>query len=290
MGFLLSLFETEGVRVMGLRINTNLASIAAQRQISLSQRQTEGNMKSLASGNKFDNPSESSAEYAIAEQLRGQIAGVKAGRVNAENAQSFVQIAEGGLNEQNNILIRMRELAVQAASDTFSETERELVNKEFEQLQQEVDRIAKTTQFGSTRLLAGDTKEYEFQVGAYGTSENIIKYKSDTDTQSSALNVDSLDVTSKSDARESIQTLDEALTKIAEARAGFGAIQSRLESTVNHAGVQAENLEAAHSRLADTNIAQSVSDMYRAQAMQQYQISVLNEANRFPGNVIRLIA
>ena len=275
---------------MGLRINTNLASIAAQRQISLSQRQAEGNMKSLASGNNFDNPSESSADYSIAEQLRGQLAGVKAGRANAENAQSFVQIAEGGLNEQNNILIRMRELAVEAASDTNSDTERELINKEFEQLQQEVDRVAKTTRFGSTRLLTGDAKDYEFQVGAYGTSENVIKYRSDTDTQGSALNVDSLGVTSKSDARDALQTLDEALTKIAEARASFGAIQSRLESTVNHAGVQAENLEAAHSRLADTDIAESVSQMYRAQAMQQYQISVLSEANRFPGSVIRLIA
>lgn len=275
---------------MGLRINTNLASLAAQRQISLSQRQTEGSMKSLASGNRFDNPNESSAEYSIAENLRGQIAGVKAGRINAENAQSFVQIAEGGLNEQNNILIRMRELAVQAASDTFSDEERELIQMEFGQLQQEVDRIAQTTQFGSNKVLAGNAREYEFQVGAYGGAENIIKYKSDADTRAGSLGVDSLEVSGKSDARDSLETLDEALGKIAQARASFGAIQSRLESTINHAGTQAENLENARSRMADTNIAQAVSDMYRNQAMQQYQISVLNEANRFPGSVIRLVA
>jgi len=274
---------------MGLRINTNLASIAAQRQIGLSQRQSEGSMRALASGNKFANPDESSADYSIAEHLRGQIAGMKAGQKNAENAQSFIQVAEGGLNEQNNLLIRMRELAVQAASDTFSDQEREFLNSEFEQLQQEVDRIALTTQFGSQKLLAGQDRDYDFQVGAYGGPENVIKYKSETNTRAGELGVDSLTVLDKSDARDSLETIDEALGKIAQARSNFGAIDSRLNSTINHAGVQVENLEAARSRIADTNIAQAVSDMYRNQALQQYQISILSEANRFPGSVIRLI-
>ncbi len=275
---------------MGLRINTNLASLAAQRQIGLSQRQVEGTMKSLASGNRFDNPNESAADHSISEHLRSQISGVRAGRMNAENAQSFIQVAEGGLSEQNNILIRMRELAVQSASDTFSNTERELLQSEFVQLQEEIDRIAQTTQFGSQKLLSGDTRDYEFQVGAYKGDENVIRYKADADTRASALGVDSLGVSDRSDARDSIENLDEALTKIAMVRANFGAIDSRLSSTINHAGMQEEGLSAARSRIGDTNIAQAASDMYRNQAMQQYQISVLNEANRFPGNVIRLIA
>ncbi len=274
---------------MGLRINTNLASLAVQRQISLTQRQSEGAMKSLASGNRFDNPNESSAEHAIAEELRGQITGVKAGQKNAENAQSFIQVAEGGLNEQNNILIRMRELAVQAASDTFSDKERGFLNSEFTQLQQEVDRIAQTTQFGSQKLLSGNSKTYEFQVGAYGGPENIIKYKTETNTRASALNVDGLDVESISGARDSLKTLDEALNTVSGARASFGAIQSRLDSTISHSSLQTENLQAAHSRIADTDVAQATSQMYRSQALQQYQISVLNEANRFPGSVIRLV-
>lgn len=275
---------------MGLRINTNLASLAAQRQIGLSQRQSEGSMKALASGNRFANPNESSADYSIAEHLRGQIAGMKAGMNNAENAKSFIQVAEGGLNEQNNILIRMRELAVQASSDTFSDQEREFLDVEFQQLLAEVERISQTTQFGSQKLLAGDTKDYEFQVGAFGSKENIIEYRADANTTASELGVDGLAVTDKSDARDSLETIDEALTKIASARANFGAIDSRFNSTINHTGGQAEALEGARSRIADTNIAQAVSDMYRNQALQQYQISVLNEANRFPGSVIRLIA
>jgi flagellin len=275
---------------MGLRINTNLASIAAQRQISLSQREAEGTMKALASGNRFDNPNENSADYSISEHLRGQIAGLKAGQNNAENAQSFIQVAEGGLNEQNNILIRMRELAVQAASDTFSERERGFLNSEFSQLKEEINRIALTTQFGSQKLLAGDNREYDFQVGAYSGDENIIKYKSNADTRASELGVDSLSVNDASDARGSLENLDEALLKIAEARSNFGAVDSRLSSTVNNSAIQTENLEAAHSRIADTNIAQATSDMYRSQALQQYQISVLKEANQYPGSVIRLIA
>lgn len=275
---------------MGLRINTNLASLTAQRQLSLSQRQTEGNMKALASGNKFSNPAESAAEHSIGEQLRGQVAGVKAGRVNAENALSFVQIAEGGLNEQNNILIRLRELAVQAASDTFSDSERAMIQMEFEQLQQEISRIAETTRFGSNKLLAGEKREYEFQVGSYKGGENIVTYRAETDTRGTALGTDGLRVDDKSDARDSLETIDEALAKITTARASFGAIQSRLESTASHAGTMEEALEGARSKIADTDVAQATSAMYRNQALQQYQIAVLNEANRFPGNVLRLIA
>lgn len=274
---------------MGLRINTNLASIAAQRHISSTQRKSEGAMKALASGDRFDDPTASPADYSISEHLRGQIAGMKAGKNNAESAQSFIQVAEGGLNEQNNILIRMRELSVQAASDTFSDTERELLNTEFEQLQQELDRIALTTQFGSQKLLAGQEREYDFQVGAYSAPENIIKYKSETNTMGDALGVASLTVLDKGDARESMEALDEALVSIARARSNFGAVDSRLDSTVNNSAVQIENLSAARSRLADTDVAEAVSTMFKNQALQQYQIAVLSEANRIPGSILRLI-
>ena len=275
---------------MGLRINTNVPSIAAQRQLGMSQRKAEGAMKSLASGNRFDNPGESAADSSIAEHLRGQIAGMKSAKMNAENAVSFVQIAEGGLNEQNNLLIRMRELSVQSASDTYSDQEREFLQTEFTQLQEEIDRIAETTRFGSNKMLAGDNREYEFQVGAYKGSENVITYKADADTRTSALGVDSADVSDKSDARDALESIDEALTKIAMARSSFGSVQSRMDSTINNAGVQIENLEAARSRVADTDVASAVSEMYKQQALQQYQITVLNEANRFPASVIKLVA
>lgn len=274
---------------MGLRINTNLGSIAAQRQLSLSHRDVERNMKQLASGNRFSDMSEGSGDFAIAEHLRGQVRGMRAAQMNAENATSFVQIAEGGLNEQSNILIRMRELAVQSASDTFSDTERGMMNMEFKQLGEELDRIAQTTQFGSHRVLAGDSKSYEFQVGSNKGDENIIRYESDTDTTGSALSISGLDVSDKGDARDAMETIDEALTSVSKARANFGAIQSRLSSAVSFAGAQVENLEAAHSRIADTDFAEAVSEMTKRKALEQYQIAVLAQANQFPENVLRLL-
>lgn len=275
---------------MGLRINTNLASIAAQHQLGKSQRKNEGTMRALASGNRFDNPGESSAQYAIGEHLRGQISGMRSAKMNAENAYSFIQVAEGGLNEQNNILIRLRELAVQSASDTFSNTEREFIEQESSQLIAEFNRIAETTSFGSNKLLNGDEKEYEFQVGSYGGEENRITYKADTDTRASSLNVDSINMDDRNDARDALETIDEALQKVAGARSRFGAIQSRLDSVLNNQNVQIENLEAARSRVADTDVAQAVSEMYKQQALQQYQISILAQANQFPSNILRLIA
>jgi flagellin len=275
---------------MGLRINTNLASIAAQRQLSLSSKSLESSMKQLASGSRFADMTQGGGDFAIAEHLRGQIRGMKAARFNAQNANSFIQVAEGGLNEQNNILIRQRELAIQAASDTFSDNEREMLDQEYQQLNQELDRIAKTTTFGSHRLLMGEEKQYEFQVGAYGGAENIITYDSDTNTTASALDVAGNGVADKSDARSAVESIDEALQTIAQARANFGAMQSRLDSVDNNAGVQIENLEAAHSRLADTDVAEAVSTMYKQQALQQYQLQVLGKANQFPSNIVNMIA
>jgi flagellin len=276
--------------VMGLRINTNLGSIAAQRQLAVSSREIDRSMKQLASGSRFADMTEGAADFAIAEHLRGQISGMQAARMNAQNANSFVQIAEGGLNEQNNILIRQRELAVQSASDTFSDTERGMIDQEFQQLSQEFDRIAKTTQFGSHKLLSGESKTYEFQVGAYGGKENIITYKANTDTTSSGIGVSGLGVSDKSDARDSIDSIDSALEKVANARASFGAMQSRLNSVESNADVQIENLQAAHSRIADTDVAQAASDLVKGQALQQYQIQVLSQANQFPMNVLKIVA
>lgn len=274
---------------MGLRINTNLGSIAAQRQLSLSHREVERNMKQLASGDRFSDMTEGAGDFAIAEHLRGQARGMRAAQMNAENATSFVQIAEGGLNEQSNILIRMRELAVQSASDTFSDTERGMMDMEFTQLGQELDRIAQSTQFGSHRVLAGDSKSYEFQVGSNKGEENIIRYESDTDTTASALSISGLSVSDKSDARDAMETIDEALTSVSKARANFGAVQSRLSSVVSFTGTQVENLEAAHSRIADTDFAEAVSEMTKHKALEQYQIAVLAQANQFPENVLRLL-
>jgi flagellin len=275
---------------MGLRINTNLASLAAQRQISLTQRNSDGALRALASGNRFDDPNESGADFSISEHLRAQIAGLKAAQNNAENAQGFIQVAESGLNEQNNLLIRMRELSVQAASDNFSDTEREFMNTEFQELKKEVDRIALSTQYGSQKLLAGQNKEFDFQVGTNKGPENVIKFKSEADTRAGELGVDSLDVADQDEALDSLESIDQALEKIAGARSSLGAVDSRLNSTISHVSALSYGISQARSQIADTDVAKASSEMVRARVLQQYQAAVLAQANEMPGLSLKLIA
>lgn len=273
-----------------LRVSPVTASLMAQRYLGLTQRSTEKAMKDLASGSRFNTPGADAAGAAIAEQLEGQVRGQKAALNNADNATSFIQVAEGALNEQNNILIRLRELAVQAASDTYSDQEREFLNYEYTQLTQELERIAKTTTFGSTALLDGRSRDYEFQVGTSGKEDSIIRYTSDTNTTATELGVDGGEVLSKGEARNNLDDIDGAMTKVAEARAKYGAIQSRMDSAANNLAVGIENVTAAHSRMADTDVAQAVTEVRRGQILQQYQATVLAHANTTNEAMLRLIA
>lgn len=275
---------------MSLRINTNIASLSAQRSLDVSQRRLETTLKQLATGNRFVNSAEGPGDFAVAERLRSQSRGQRAARGNAENATSVVQVAEGALNEQNNILIRMRELAIQASSDTFADPEREMMEIEFQQLLAENERIAQSTRFGSQQLLAGHSTTMEFQVGTGNTSNDIVKFSSDANTTSSGLDIDDLSVADKFDARDSLEYIDDAMVTLAKNRANFGAMQSRLESVVANADVAIENLEAAHSRIADTDFAAASAEMFKQQALQQYQVSVMAQANQYPQSVLRLIA
>lgn len=273
-----------------LRVSAMSASLMAQRYLGTTQRSTEKAMKDLASGTRFSTPGSDAAGAAIAEQLQGQVRGQKAALNNADNATSFIQVAEGALNEQNNILIRLRELAVQAASDTYSNQEREYLNSEYTQLSQELDRIAKTTTFGSTALLNGRSRDYEFQVGTSAGEDSIIRYTSDTNTTASELGIGNGSVETKGEARSNLKDLDEAMAKVASARAKYGAIQSRLDSAANNLAVGVENITAAHSRMADTDVAQAISEVRRGQILQQYQASVLAQANSSNEILLRLIA
>ena len=275
---------------MGLRINTNVASLAAQRAMSLSSRRLEKSMIQLSSGDRFSNVKDSAADFAIAEQLRSQIHGMEASKNNADNAVNFVQVAEGALNEQNNLLIRMRELSVQAASDTYSDDDRKLINSEFQQLSQEVDRIAQTTSYGSKKLLTGETKDLRFQVGANAGTDNTVTYDATTNTTASELDVKGLDVLDKSTAEDSMKYIDKAIDKVSSARASFGAIQSRFDSIVNFTSDQIVSLQDAHSKMADTDVAKTLSEVMKQQALQQYQIAALSAANRWPGDAMKLIA
>jgi flagellin len=274
---------------MGLRIATNVASISAQRVLSTQQKRAEHSAAALASGSRIVNASDDAAGLAISENFKGQLKGIAQARNNANNAISFSQVGEGGLSEVSNILVRLRELGVQAASDTVGENERGFLNNEAQQLIQEADRIAKTTQFGSTKLLDGSGGTLEFHVGPQGDSNNIISFDFDSDATVDSLGISSVNVTGKEDAREALDTVDEALLKVGAMRANFGAMQSRLESTVSNLDVSYENLSAANSRIRDTDVAKETSEMASANILQSTAVSVLAQANQLPNVALKLV-
>jgi flagellin len=223
---------------MGLRINTNVAAINAQRQLGIGQERENHALRAISSGNRIVRPGDDAAGLAISENLRGELGGIKKAKENANNALSLIQVAEGGLNEQTNILIRLRELSLQSASDTIDDKERTYLDNEYQQLTKELDRIAKTTNFGSKTLLTGNGGQLTFHVGPYGGENNRIKYNLNADTTANNLDIDGLSITERDDAQDNLERLDKALTKIGGVRANFGAIQSRLQSAASNLDTQ----------------------------------------------------
>lgn len=275
---------------MGLRIQTNMAAISAQKVMSKQQNRAEHASQALASGNRIVKAGDDAAGLAISEFIKGQVRGMSMARTNSFNAVSAIQVSEGGLNEISNILIRLRELGIQAASDNIGDTEREFLNNEASQLIQESDRIAKTTVFGDKRLLDGSGGSQTFQVGAFAGEENTISYDLSTDATASELGIDGLSISDKDGARDLLSTVDDAMKKVGAMRASFGAIQNRLDATTSNLDVQIENLSAAKSRLSDTDIARESSELASAQVLQQAAVSVLAQANQFPAVALKLIA
>lgn len=275
---------------MGLRINTNVASITAQNKLAKQQKRMEHSLAALSSGSRIVDAADDAAGLAISENLRGQIAGVNVAKRNASNAVSLIQVSEGGLNEINNVLIRLRELGVQAASDNVSDVERSFLDQEAQQLIQEADRIAKTTKFGNKALLDGSGEELEFHVGPFAGEDNIIGYQVTADATGSAIGYEGISVTDKESARDSLQQVDDSLIKIGELRADFGAVQSRMNITVTNLNTQYENLNAANSRLRDTDVAFETAELASAQILQQAAVGVLAQANGVNNSALRLLA
>lgn len=274
---------------MGLRISTNMASISSQRAMAAQTKRLEKASASLATGNRITKSADDSAGLAIAESMKMEIRGTVQARSNAFNAISTIQVAEGGLSEQANLITRLRELGVQSASDTVGEKERFYLQQEASSITDEIDRISKTTKFGDKFLLDGSNPSYDFHVGSNAAKENIITFQADSDATTAGLGLSGIDISEKSGARELLTTLDTALEKVSKMRSGFGAVQSRLESTVNGLEVKNENLQSARSRLMDADVAKESADLASASVLQQASISVLSQANQQPYQAIKLL-
>jgi flagellin len=274
---------------MSLRINNNSLSLNVLRHMRKSQTELVQSLTEVASGLRINRASDDPAGFFVSEQLRNQEKGVSASKQNAAMALSFMQVAEGGLSEQTNVLVRMRELAIQAASDTLTDQERGLIDTEFQQLSSEVDRIARTTRYGSSSLLMGSGKAFEFQVGADISKENRIIFNLNTNTSADELGISSLSITKDDNALEAIGFIDAALEQVNASRASFGATQSRLQHAFDQQTSLELNLRGARSTIADADIAESFSKMTSARIQTDFQIAALAQANLGAESALKLI-
>lgn len=276
---------------MGFRINTNVASMQAQTSLAKTNRETQESFAKLSSGSRITKAADDAAGLAISEKLKTTIRSAQQANRNANDGISMVQVAEGGLNETSNILTRMRELAVQAASDTVGDVERSMTDMEYQQLKSEMERISQVTEFNGIKLLNGTGDKLEFQIGTGNDSfkDRIGFEPSQLNAGIDSLGVESLSLSSKSGAQESLASLDKAIETVSGQRAVLGALQNRLTSTSNNLQISVENMSAANSRIRDVDYAEETAKQARNQIIGQAGTSVLSQANMSGQNALRLI-
>jgi flagellin len=275
---------------MGLRINTNVAALNAQRMLGNSTKAMNESLERLSSGSRINKAGDDAAGLAISENLKGQIRGLRQAKRNASDGISLVQVTEGGLNEISNILVRLRELSVQAASDTIGDSERAFTDREFQSLKNEIQRIAETTTYNGTPLLSGRDKPIDIQVGIYNSGNDRLSYDTKfADSRLQALGMQDEQVMTKSGAQMSLAKIDDGLKHVNEVRSSLGAMQNRLQSTINNLSIFDENLSAANSRIRDADVAAESSEMVKQQILQQAGVAVLGHANSSQQNALKLL-
>lgn len=276
---------------MGLRINTNVSSLSGQRSLGINTRNMNDNLRKLSSGERITRSGDDAAGLAISENLKAQIRGMRQAKRNASDAISMLQVAEGGMNEISNIIIRLRELSVQSASDTIGATERGFMDVEFQNLKEEIDRISKSTEFNGIKLLDGTGGKLEFQVGVKNDPilDRLHYDGANSDATVAALGLVADTVSTKEGAQGALKRLDDALVQVNGVRANFGALQNRLQSTTNNLEISDENLSAANSRIRDVDVAQETADLTKNNILVQSSTSVLSQANQAPNIALKLL-
>lgn len=276
---------------MGLRINTNVQSMRAQNSLSKVEANKADTLAKLSSGTRINKAGDDAAGLAISEKLKANLRGTQQASRNAGDGISMIQTAEGGLNEVSNILIRLRELSVQSASDTIGDQERKFSDLEFQQLTQEIERISTSTQFNGKQLLTGEGESLDFQIGIMNDAKNDrLSYRpQDSNTRAEALGVGGLGVLTKESSQTNLETIDEAINKVNSNRANLGALQNRLQSTISNLEVRSENLAAANSRIRDADMAYESAEMTKSNILSSSATSVLAQANNSGSAALKLI-
>ena len=274
---------------MGLRVNTNVTSINAQRNLSAVTERLGGNFRRLSTGLRISTAADDAAGLAISERLRSQVRSLEQSKRNANDGISLVQTAEGALNEVSSILTRLRELAIQSSNGSVSNQDRETLDEEFQSLVSEVNRIGRSTEFNGIKLLDGSATSVSFQVG-FGTTAGIDTLSvSLSAALSTSLSLQSLDIGSGGATTTAISNIDSAINTISSLRGTLGAVQNRLGSTINNLAITTENLASAESRIRDVDVAYETAQLTRNNILQQASISVLSQANAQPQSALQLL-
>lgn len=274
---------------MGLRVNTNVASLNAQRSLSINTTLLQKSLEKLSSGLRINRAGDDAAGLAISESLKSDIRALQQASRNAADGISMIQTAEGGLEEVSAILIRMRELSEQSATGTLGDDERGYLDSEFQQLVLEITRIAESTEFNGTHLLDGTNASLEIQVGIGTMSDSQVVLNLGSGMTAENLGLNGINIRSADDALSTMTAIINATGLVSAQRADFGSAQNRLESTIRNIAMSVENLSAANSRIRDVDVALETSSMTSMQILQQAGVAVLAQANATPQLALQLL-
>lgn len=278
---------------MAITINTNVASLEAQRNLMKTSSAMQKNISHLSSGLRITQASDDAAGLGISEKLKAQVRGYQQAQRNANDGVSMIQVAEGAMNEQAGILTRLRELAVQSANGTLGSTERGYIDNEAKELLSEVDRISSVTSFNGTNMLSTGAA-VSMQVGVDATANDSISVQF-AKTDSTTLGVkygsgNDVDLkTSAATAQASLAKIDAAISSLSGTRATVGASQNRLEVTINNLSSSQQQAAAANSRIRDVDVAEETAAMTRNQVLSQAGLAVLGQANQIPSSALNLL-
>lgn len=279
---------------MGLRINNNIASLTAQKNLSTVTNRLQGNFKRLSSGLRIATAADDAAGLAISERLRSQIRGLGQASRNASDGISLTQTAEGGLNEVSNILVRLKELAIQGNTGTVGDSDKDTLQAELTELVSEIDRIAQQVDFNGINLLDGSATSVSFAVGIGATagvdtisvSLDSIRTSQLTDG-TTALNA--IDIGSSGNVSAALASIDAAINTVSGFRGRLGSTENRLNSSIANLATQVENLTAAESRIRDVDVAQESGELTKNSIIQQAALSILGQANLQPQSALALL-
>jgi len=276
---------------MGMRINTNTQAIAAQRNLTKTTTDQKISLERLSSGSRINRAADDAAGLAISEKMRAALRSLRQDQRNTNDGIAMIQTAEGAMNEMSNVLIRLRELSVQASSDTISDVERGFIDKEVQVLRAEMDRVSNVTEFNGMKLLNGEGDALHIQIGMNNDSLNDRVYfdRSKTEITTARMGLAGITVADRESAQGNLTKLDGAIRMLSESRAELGALQNRLSSTFSNLQVYEENLAGAKSRISDVDVAQESAELTKQNILSQAGISVLAQANANPQMALKLM-